>query len=84
MSWDYESELVNQRIDDLRREAGRARVAQEARRARRRGRRLRPLGLARLIAVARSATETLGLILSPAWPVQPGTPGNVARPSLGR
>ena len=84
MSGEFELELADQRIADLRRDA--SREGRAARRWRRGclARLLRPAGLGRVVGVARSATETLGLILSPSWPVGPGAPGNRARPSLGR
>ena len=88
MSPQFEQDLANQRIADLRRDASLAGLAREARGRRARGGRLarlrRQLGLGRVSAVARSATETLGLIISPAWPDGRGAAGNPARPSLGR
>ena len=61
MTWELGLALANEHIAELRRDAARSRVAGATRRRRR-----RPLG--RLIDVARSATGTVGWIVSPAPP----------------
>jgi hypothetical protein len=81
--------MLNQRIDQPRRDAGRTHLARERRRRRERrvrrlARLLGPAGFRRLAAVARSGNETLGMILSAAWPPDANAPRNPARPSLGR
>ena len=89
MSWDFEQDLREQRVAELLRDAEHARQVAAARRARRarRVRRLRrllgPVAPSQLVASARAATDTLGLIFSAAWPADPPGPGGRVRPALG-
>jgi hypothetical protein len=83
MTWQYDLELANQRIDQLRTDAERSRTARitkrsRSRRARRLGRLLRPAG------VAAWANDVIGAIVSPPWPTDDNIGPNRARPSLGR
>jgi hypothetical protein len=90
MSWDFEQDLTEQRIARLLHDADHARQVAVARRARRarRTRRLRrllgPVAPSQLVASARAATDTLGLIFSAAWPAGPSGPDRRTRPALGR
>ena len=84
---DPQSDLTDERVKTLRRDADHDRLVHEARRARSRRRRLglwRRAIAPRLAATARAVNDVLGAIISPAWPADHAPTHPSLRQSHGR